>query len=371
MRIGRALLLLAAVALVASCGKPAEQKAVEDSYNQLVDALEDQDGHAAFDLLSENTRDFMDRLAAAMTDMDIGDYGGGGDMLDEFLVGEGFAELNRNVASVTIEGDVATLDTGEETLTFLREGETWRADLEGLIREGMEEGLEGSGITVEDILEGNIPGAGGGDTGEPQSYETGEGAAPVTIVNDLGSWDIYFVYVDPSSSDTWGEDRLGANTLQPGDELTVWVDPGTYDIMVEDVDGDTYTRWEVPVPADGYEWEVALADIDSSEGGGAGLMPVPEDYTVGQGSAPVTFTNDLGGWDIYGVLIDPSSEPEWSDERLGPEYMLGDGQSVTVMVDPGTYDLRVVDEDEDTYTKWEVEVGEEGFDWDITLSDID
>ena len=370
MRIGRALVVLAALMLVVSCGKPADQKAVEDSYNQLVDALEEHDGHAAFDLLSENTRDFMDQLAAAMTDMEIGAYEGGGDMLDEFLVGEGFAEFDRNIESVTIEEDVATLNTGTETLTFLKEGEAWRADLEGLIREGMEEGLEGTGITVEDILAGDLTGPGSGETGEGQSYETGDGSAPVTIVNGLGSWDIYFVYVDPSSA-PWGDDRLGSDILLPGDEITVWVDPGTYDMQVEDEDGDTYTKWEIEVGNSGYEWEVTLADLDATGSGEVGLMPVPEAYTVGQGSAPVTFTNDLGGWDIYGVRIDPSSEPEWGEERLGAEYMLTGGQSVTVMVDPGTYDMQVIDEDEDTYTKWEVTVGEDGYDWSVTLSDLD
>jgi len=470
MRIGRALVVLAALMLVVSCGKPADQKAVEDSYNQLVDALEEQDGQAAFDLLSENTRDFMDQLAAAMTDMEIGAYEGGGDMLDEFLVGEGFTEFNRNIESVAIEGDVATLNTGTETLTFLKEGDAWRADLEDLIREGMEEGLEGTGITVDDILAGDLTGPGTGPTGERQSYETGEASAPVTIVNGLGSWDIFFVYVDPSSA-PWGDDRLGSDILQPGDEITVLVDPGTYDMRVEDEDGDTYTKWEIEVGANGYQWEVTLAEMDASppqslemtssersylsskhnelndiiqtsefdtygfeaggpyhewleelenwrdrsgisvsaktiagelvqlatahaigdrsnaewldstitadlmthstDGGGASLMPVPEDYTVGEGSAPVTFTNDLGGWDIYGVLIDPSTEPQWGEERLGAEYMLTGGQSVTVMVDPGTYDMQVIDEDEDTYMKWEVTVGEEGYDWSVTLSDLD
>jgi hypothetical protein len=369
MRLGRVIVLLAAALLAASCGQSPEQKAVEQSYNELVDALEAQEGHEVFDLLSENTRDFLDRLATAMADMDLGDYEGGGDMLEEFLVGEEFADFNRNVSSVTIEGDVATLDTGEETLTFLKEGESWRVDLEAMIRQGMEEGLEGTGITVDDILEGNVPGMGGG---EEQSYETGEGSAPVTLVNDLGSWDIYFVYVDPSD-EPWGEDRLGANILAPGDELTVWVEPDTYDIKAEDVDGDTYTRWGVEVGPEGYQWDISLADMDTGSGAEpeTGLMSVPEDYTVGEGSAPVTFTNSLGGWDIYAVLIDPSTDPEWGMERLGENYMLGDGQSVTVMVDPGTYDMQVTDEDGDTYTKWEVEVGEEGFDWDITLSDLD
>ncbi len=83
---------------------------------------------------------------------------------------------------------------------------------------------------------------------------------------------------------------------------------------------------------------------------GAGLNPVPDGYTVGQGTAAVTFTNNLDGWDIHGVFIDPSDETEWSEERLGADYILAGDQTITVMVDPGTYDIQIIDEDGDTYS---------------------
>lgn len=104
----------------------------------------------------------------------------------------------------------------------------------------------------------------GGWTEEPIGdgyYEAGDGSAPVTIYNDLGSWTIWYVYVDPSDA-SWGDDRLGANLLYPGETITVWVDPGEYDIQVEDEDEDTYTLWNVDVGPDGYYWEVTLSDID-------------------------------------------------------------------------------------------------------------
>jgi len=153
LKIGALLAFsLGVITAIANLTGDSESRGVEDSYNQLVDALEEQDGQAAFDLLSENTRDFMDQLAAAMTDMEIGAFEGGGDMLDEFLAGEGFEDFDRNVERVTIEEDVATLYTGTETLTFVKEGDTWRADLEGEIREGVEEDLEGSGFTADSIM---------------------------------------------------------------------------------------------------------------------------------------------------------------------------------------------------------------------------
>ncbi len=97
--------------------------------------------------------------------------------------------------------------------------------------------------------------------GEQLILETGEGSAPVVITNDLGSWDIFFVYVDPSDS-PWGEDRLGIEILEQDDEITVWVDPGIYDLRAEDEDGDTYTLWGVEIEVDGYYWFVTLEDMD-------------------------------------------------------------------------------------------------------------
>ncbi len=112
------------------------------------------------------------------------------------------------------------------------------------------------GITLDDLDMGMDM-----ELDEPFVAETGEGTAPVTIVNGLDPWIIDYVWVDPSDA-PWGEDRLDDDFLFPEDMIVVWVDPGTYDIRVEDEDGDTYTLWGVDVDETGYEWEVSLSDID-------------------------------------------------------------------------------------------------------------
>ncbi|MCK4505640.1 MAG: hypothetical protein KAW14_08495 [Candidatus Aegiribacteria sp.] len=113
-------------------------------------------------------------------------------------------------------------------------------------------------VTLEDI----DTGWDAEEFGEQLILETGEGSAPVVITNNLGGWDIYFVYVDPSESDEWGDDCLGIEILGQDDEITVWVDPGTYDLRAADVDGDTYTLWDVEVDVDGYYWFITLDDMD-------------------------------------------------------------------------------------------------------------
>jgi hypothetical protein len=92
-------------------------------------------------------------------------------------------------------------------------------------------------------------------------YEGGECA--VTVYNDLGSYDIWYIYASPSWSDDWGADMLGSELLYPGDSWTFYLEGDDYyDIYCEDEDGDTYTVWEVWVDYDGFYWSVDLGDID-------------------------------------------------------------------------------------------------------------
>ena len=88
----------------------------------------------------------------------------------------------------------------------------------------------------------------------------GTGSVPVKITNDLGAWNIEEVYIDPSD-EAWGENLL-SDIMEPGDDKTFNVPADTYDIRVVDEDGDSYTLWGIEVGAEGYDWEVTLADID-------------------------------------------------------------------------------------------------------------
>jgi len=91
---------------------------------------------------------------------------------------------------------------------------------------------------------------------------TGSDDAPVTIYNDLGDYTIYYVHCSSSASSSWGDDWLGSEVIIPGDDFTFYVSPGTYNIQLEDEDGDTYTRMGVDVRSDGYYWAVNLGDLD-------------------------------------------------------------------------------------------------------------
>lgn len=190
-------------------------------------------------------------------------------------------------------------------------------------------------------------------------------AGTINITNDTGSYDFYYVYISPSSSDSWGDDWLGSTEIiYPGNTRSFSVSNNTYDVMIEDEDGDTYTFWNVRVNGTvnmvvdlGHLGEQNWGGGSSSSGSSAGL-------------APITIENDLGSWTIWYIYGDPSDSP-WGDDRLGSE-LLHPGETMTFYVPAGDYyDFKVVDEDDDTYTLWEVWVDEDGFYWSVDLSDMD
>ncbi len=83
------------------------------------------------------------------------------------------------------------------------------------------------GVDIQEDMTWTISGGEGGDTG-------GEGDLSLEIVNNSGV-DVWFVYVSPSSSADWGDDRLGADVLNDGESFTITgLAADTYDLKAED-----------------------------------------------------------------------------------------------------------------------------------------
>ena len=197
-------------------------------------------------------------------------------------------------------------------------------------------------------------------------FVAGAAAGTVTIVNDTGGWDIWYVYISPSTDDSWGDDWLGSDILYDGDSVEFNVYDGVYDIRLVDEDDDEYIRYGVEVYGD-YEWWVTLDDLGEADFSYSGY----DDGGTVYGDAPVTIFNDTGGYDIWYVYCNPSSYSNWGDDRLGSEILYS-GNEFTFWVDGGDYyDIQCVDEDDDTYTFWEVWVGNDGIYLPVDLGDLD
>ena len=85
----------------------------------------------------------------------------------------------------------------------------------------------------------------------------------------------------------------------------------------------------------------------------------------------ITVVNDLGSWDIEKIYISGTDEADWGLNSLPSGTVLAPGDSIAIGVETGTYDIQLVDQDGDTYTRWGQEVTEEGYRWAVRLGEID
>ena len=82
-----------------------------------------------------------------------------------------------------------------------------------------------------------------------------------SVTNKTGYEGMY-LYVSPASSNDWGYDHLGDEFLADGETWTVDVRGRTpmFDVQLVDVDGDSYTLWDVDVTTGGLV--IRFDDLD-------------------------------------------------------------------------------------------------------------
>jgi len=77
-----------------------------------------------------------------------------------------------------------------------------------------------------------------------------------------------------------------------------------------------------------------------------------------QSELPVITVVNNTGYTCFYLFLSPVTNDNWEDDKLG-DNTLPNGQSVRVRLDfplsqANRYDFRMVDLDDDTYTKWDV-----------------
>ena len=182
------------------------------------------------------------------------------------------------------------------------------------------------------------------------TYESQENrGSSIQIANRTG-YTVYYAYVSPAVSDTWGSDRLGAGVLLNGQNATVsaldFSSSNIYDIMLIDEDNDTYSMRNIPLSQNQIV-EFTLDHID-------GTTPINALAQTGQTMTIVNRT----GYTVYYVYVSPRASDTWGADLLGRD-VLRDGQSVRVPLPHSAnnqYDIRLVDSDNDSYTKSNINV---------------
>lgn len=180
----------------------------------------------------------------------------------------------------------------------------------------------------------------------------------LTIVNNT-QWDFMNVYISSSSSDSWGEDQLGTVVLDAGSTHTFSIQSGTYDIKIIDEDGDECIQGNVSVRGnmslsfDNNAWltcsgSIQDNDTEVAESSSSG------DVSVTSGENAVRIVND-SRYDIYYVYISAAGAA-WGPDRLGSSSILYAGESRTFYLDDGSYDFKLVDEDDDECAVYSINI---------------
>jgi hypothetical protein len=188
----------------------------------------------------------------------------------------------------------------------------------------------------------------------------------VRIVNNTG-YTVYYVYISQIATDDWEEDVLGDDVLTDGHSVNISLKypldvTNRYDIKLEDEDGDTYTKWDVLI-SQGSTVEFTIGDLDVSSAS-------DQSSTV----SPVVHIINNTGYTVYYVYVSQSSADDWHEDVLEEDVLL-DGQSVGVTLAypldvVNRYDIKLEDEDGDTYTKWDLLISPES-NIEFTIGDLD
>lgn len=96
----------------------------------------------------------------------------------------------------------------------------------------------------------------------------------------------------------------------------------------------------------------------------------PTYIASGDGNCEFYITNKLQNLSVWNVYCSPSDSDSWGEDRLNSS-ILGTEATLVLRLEAGTYDVKLFDADEFSYTMWEVEVNENGVQWQVTEADKD
>ncbi|MDR1179328.1 MAG: hypothetical protein LBK44_02390 [Spirochaetales bacterium] len=102
------------------------------------------------------------------------------------------------------------------------------------------------------------------------------GKRPKIILLNSTGYEVTEIYVSPASSDDWGDDYLVNTTLDDGDSFSVTLpvplsEVDVYDFQFVDIDGDTYTLFDVSVK-NGGTVEITDEDLDEYDDEASGSI---------------------------------------------------------------------------------------------------
>ena len=176
----------------------------------------------------------------------------------------------------------------------------------------------------------------------------------ITIANETG-YTIKYLYVSSNNSNDWEEDVLGRKMLESGKSFQMTLsENGIYDFKGVDEDRDSYIKWNVMVRGDATV-TLTMDDFEPADARSEDEIPYVTTSSPASGATWVTVSNQTG-YDIYYLYISRDDSDGWYSDLLKDD-ILEKGKEVRVMLPgPGTWDFKVIDKDEDDYSRMGVSI---------------
>lgn len=186
------------------------------------------------------------------------------------------------------------------------------------------------------VVIAELPGSTGGNSGS-SGNSGGTTTAQVTleVVNAIDE-DIWYIYISPSDSASWGEDWLGGDILPVNSSYYFTLSPGIYDMAAYNSNEDQLeVLYQVDLSDNNMTWTLIYADDDANSSGG--------NTTTNEVTLEVI--NAIGE-DVWYIYISPSTSDSWGEDWLGDDILPVDSSYYFTLL-PGTYDMAAYNSNED------------------------
>ena len=158
----------------------------------------------------------------------------------------------------------------------------------------------------------------------------------VTVVNG-SSWNIEYLYLSPTSTNSWGPDMLGSTIIPTGGAHTLsGVGCDNYDVRLIDSDGDECVVSGVSLCGEATTWNINSNDLLSCQ------SQTATHGAVAGASNSVQMLNQ-SGFTIHELYVSPSGSTQWGPDQLGNTIIQPGGQFTLTDIACGTYDVMMTD----------------------------
>ena len=188
----------------------------------------------------------------------------------------------------------------------------------------------------------------------------------ITFENRTGQ-DIRYIFLSPSDSEYWGTDILGSTRLLgDDDELGFYIHYpdkcNEFDIFAIGESDEAFQVFGYEI-CDGKEAKVRFTRRNLDEQGA--------DFNF----TTVTLENATD-YELWYIFFSPGDSNMWGVDQLDEETILEPGEAVSLLLpvsdESVRYDVRAIDEDEDTYTFFvEIDPSKDEHIYSIENSDLD